>query len=242
MKNNTESRRAAEIPGPRQMPRRASGPASERHRGYLHFSVMQASIQRPSVLSILADRPSARRYEFNLLFTKTSKATRTVLVHARRFSKDQCGCSNIQESDYVCSGGSSARLYWSICGCISLEAIDCTEGLSLAADLGFQKMRLAPDSSNVIRSLGENHMGAYGHVVKEIKARANDFQDVQFVYKSRKSNVDAHILARGSVSLETGRHVWLLAPPDVTIYDQLRQQLMLVYLKKRTIIDSLRCP
>jgi hypothetical protein len=56
-------------------------------------------------------------------------------------------------------------------------------------------------------------MGLYGQIVKEIKARTNDFEFVDFVHESRLSNVDAHNLARGIVTNKTSRHAWLLLPP-----------------------------
>jgi len=46
-------------------------------------------------------------------------------------------------------------------------------------------------------------MCSYGQVVKEIKARALDFLFVDFAHESRKSNVDAHDLARSMFSFET---------------------------------------
>lgn len=83
----------------------------------------------------------------------------------------------------------------------------------MAFDLMLQTFRLASDSANVIRSIGETSMGLYGQIVKEIKARTNDFEFVDFVHESRLSNVDAHNLARGIVTNKTSRHAWLLLPP-----------------------------
>jgi hypothetical protein len=57
-------------------------------------------------------------------------------------------------------------------------------------------------------------MGSYGHIVKEIKTRVRDFRTVQFVHEGRSSNVDAHRLARSSIYLDLGRHVWLQFPPE----------------------------
>jgi ribonuclease HI len=59
-----------------------------------------------------------------------------------------------------------------------LEAMACREGLSLAADLLLARFRVASDCRNVIKSLEGEEWGVYGHIVKEVKARAGDFQTV----------------------------------------------------------------
>ncbi|OEL29256.1 hypothetical protein BAE44_0009723, partial [Dichanthelium oligosanthes] len=63
------------------------------------------------------------------------------------------------------------------------EAMACREGLSLASDLMLQKIRVASDSANVIRSLHRTRMGHYvlghyGHIVKEIRARKANFKEL----------------------------------------------------------------
>ena len=52
------------------------------------------------------------------------------------------------------------------------------------------------------------------HIVQEIKARAASFAGVEFVHEGRKANVDAHGLARSSLVLAVGRHIWLQSPPE----------------------------
>jgi len=94
------------------------------------------------------------------------------------------------------------------------EAMACREGMALASDLVLQKLRLATDCLNVVRNLQGSAIGAYGHVVREIKARAADFNEVSFVHEGREANGDAHRLAKGSLYESLGRHVWFLAPPD----------------------------
>jgi len=65
--------------------------------------------------------------------------------------------------------------------------------------------------------------GTDGQIVKEVKARARNFNFVEFVHENRSSNVDAHNLARSLISFVPGRHVWLLTPPEgvCNLYDQL---------------------
>jgi ribonuclease HI len=109
--------------------------------------------------------------------------------------------------------GASAFVLESISDPKTMEVLACREGLSLAMDLNLQRFRLACDSKNVIRSLSGMSMGAYGHVVHEIKARANVFVHSEFVHENRASNVDAHVLARSSIYAHLGRHIWFLESP-----------------------------
>lgn len=77
----------------------------------------------------------------------------------------------------------------------SLEAMACREGLALASDLLLRHIRLATDCLGVVRSLREEGMGPYGHIVREIKARGAAFQSFELVHEGRRSNTDAHNLA-----------------------------------------------
>ena len=94
-----------------------------------------------------------------------------------------------------------------------MEVVACREGLALASDLGLQSFRIASDCANVVRSLLGEGFGRYGPIVREINVRRS-FMRAEFVHEGRKSNVDAHLLARSSVNLSIGRHVWFLEPPD----------------------------
>jgi hypothetical protein len=93
------------------------------------------------------------------------------------------------------------------------EVMACREGLALAADLMLTLVRLALDCANAIRSMEGRNMSRYGQIVKEIQTRAHDFLLVDFVHENRKSNVDAHTLARSLISFDIGRHVWFLELP-----------------------------
>ena len=87
------------------------------------------------------------------------------------------------------------------------EVMACREGLALATDLMLTSVRLASDCANAIRSMEGRNMSPYGQIVKEIQTRAHDFLLVDFVHENRKSNVDAHTLARSLISFDTGRRV-----------------------------------
>lgn len=95
-----------------------------------------------------------------------------------------------------------------------VEAMACREGMSLAEDLYLQRFKLATDCANVAKSLEGAGMGPYGHIVREIRARTSAFGEVQFGHEGRTTNVDAHNLARSSLSLDLGRHVWFVYPPE----------------------------
>ena len=96
----------------------------------------------------------------------------------------------------------------------TMEAIACREGLALASDLMFRKVRLASDNASVVRSFKGDGKGVYGQIVQEIKAYADAFESFDFVHEGRVSNVDDHCLARSCVNCELGRQVWLLSPPE----------------------------
>jgi hypothetical protein len=96
----------------------------------------------------------------------------------------------------------------------TLEAMACWEGMALASNLLLQQFRMASDCSNVVQSLAREGMCEYGNVVQEIKARMHEFQKVEFVHERRTTNIDAHFLARRTIYLSVGKHVWFGYPPD----------------------------
>jgi hypothetical protein len=95
-----------------------------------------------------------------------------------------------------------------------VETIACREGMALASDLVLQKIRVTCDCMNAVKSIHGEGKGLYGSIVKEIKATKASFLHVEFVLERRFSNEDAHRLARSTVSMTPGRHVWFLYPPD----------------------------
>jgi ribonuclease HI len=110
--------------------------------------------------------------------------------------------------------GASAVVLRGVTDPETLEAMACREGLNLAADLLLRRITVASDCLNLVRSIGGEGKGSYGHIVREIKASVDDFQQVRFVHERRTANIDAHTLARGSVSRDVGRHVWFQFPPE----------------------------
>ena len=98
-----------------------------------------------------------------------------------------------------------------------LETLACREALSLALDLDEHHLLIASDCQSVIKDIVERTGGANAAIVKEITARREEFGACRFRFESRKSNFEAHALARFAISLEIGRHVWFGTPHDSVI-------------------------
>jgi hypothetical protein len=97
----------------------------------------------------------------------------------------------------------------------ALEAMACREGMALAADLYVRRVKLASDCANVIKSININEvLTVYGQVVREIRITREEFEYFDFVHEGRRSNGDAHDLARGALYSCEGRHIWLNDPPE----------------------------
>jgi ribonuclease HI len=103
----------------------------------------------------------------------------------------------------------------------TMGVLACQEGLNLALDLLLMRIRVASDCQNLIRNLDGEEKGPYGHIIMELKAWSADFETIQFVHEGRSANINAHTLARGSISQELGRHVWFHTSPEgvVTNFD-----------------------
>jgi hypothetical protein len=86
--------------------------------------------------------------------------------------------------------------------------------MALASDLVLQKIRVACDCINAVKSIHREGMGLYGSIVKEINTTKASFLHVEFVHERRFSNEDTHRLARSAVYMAPGRHVWFLSPRD----------------------------
>jgi ribonuclease HI len=110
--------------------------------------------------------------------------------------------------------GSSAVVFEGITHPGCLEAMACREALALTADLGVEGVTVASDCMEVIQGLKGNNLGLFSHVLKEIKTSAEQRGGFCFRHESRRSNGEAHSLARSATSLAAGCHVWLgVIPP-----------------------------
>lgn len=70
--------------------------------------------------------------------------------------------------------------------------------MTLVNDLLFQEVRMANDCKNVVRSFVEEAKGPYDHVIRDVGARQGEFPFFKLIHESRRSNHDAHGLARSS--------------------------------------------
>lgn len=110
--------------------------------------------------------------------------------------------------------GASALVMHGVHDPACAEAIACREALCLAQDQGATSVLIASDCQGVIRSIEEGSRGENAMIIKEISDLRRTVPGAVFKHEFRDSNVDAHSLAKYSLSLSPGRHVWLLEPPD----------------------------
>jgi hypothetical protein len=75
-------------------------------------------------------------------------------------------------------------------------------------------MVVALDCLQVINNIHGEFGGSYSMVTREIKAKASCFSDVRFRHENGASNSEAHRVVHSFVSSTSGRHVWLLQPPE----------------------------
>lgn len=116
--------------------------------------------------------------------------------------------------------GSSSLVIGGVDDPATLEAITCLEALALAEDLQLQHVIIASDVKQVVLDINSSSKGSYGAIISEIHLYSSLFQ-CKFTYESRKVNVEAHKLAKFSLSLGLGRHVWFDQSHDPTCIPQL---------------------
>lgn len=61
----------------------------------------------------------------------------------------------------------------------------------------------------------EGSGGRYGAVIRELNVKMGDFEACDFMYESRRRDYEADSLAKFPISLDLGRHVWLVELHDV---------------------------
>lgn len=97
----------------------------------------------------------------------------------------------------------------------TLEAIACSEALSLAFDLDISKIQVAIDCLEVVKNVKERNPCKYGAIIHEFIKKKEHFQVVELVHEARTCNMEAHGHVKAATSLESGRHVWLTSPPPI---------------------------
>jgi hypothetical protein len=72
--------------------------------------------------------------------------------------------------------GASALVFDGGCDPEIMEAAACREGVALANDLLLHRVRMASDCASAVRTIkGEELMGPYGQIVREMKRSVQDF-------------------------------------------------------------------
>jgi hypothetical protein len=121
----------------------------------------------------------------------------------------------------VCRGhsgaflGASSITFRNISDPTTLEALAVREGLAIAEDLNEQRIQIASDCKIVVNDIKQNSPAEYGAIVHEITERSRAFAACNIIHEFRSSNFEAHNLAKHSLSLGFGRHVWLGQPGDL---------------------------
>jgi ribonuclease HI len=106
-----------------------------------------------------------------------------------------------------------------------LECMARREALALAEDLAVGNFIVASDAKQVVQDISSNSKGSYGMIISEIKSRVLGF-NCNIVFEGRWSNRDAHSLAKFSLSLALGCHMWLdhshnpLCIPQTVVFDE----------------------
>ena len=99
------------------------------------------------------------------------------------------------------------------------------EALALADDLVLRDFVVASDSKQTVADILCGGRGKSGSIIQEINLRETLFQ-CNFSFEGRAANVEAHKLAKYSLSLGPGRHLWLGQPhdprciPPIVVFDE----------------------
>lgn len=89
-----------------------------------------------------------------------------------------------------------------------LEAIACSESLSLGQDLHLESIQVSSNCLGVVKDIQvKNLLCAYGPIVGEICAKSRAFNRVVFGHENRESNIDAHNLAKAVLAMSPGRYI-----------------------------------
>ncbi|XBH73176.1 hypothetical protein VPH35_100320 [Triticum aestivum] len=111
--------------------------------------------------------------------------------------------------------GASAVVVDGLVDSETLQAVGCSEALSLAFDLNISSVQVATDCLQVVRNIREQNPCKYSTIIHEFNAKKNKFQIVELGHEMRVYNMEAHALVKASTSLESGRHLWLTSPPPI---------------------------
>lgn len=94
-----------------------------------------------------------------------------------------------------------------------VEAMACREALCLRQDLQISGAVIASDCKGVIQSIEGGTRGINAMIIEDIRQLKLGSDGFLFRHEQREANFDAHNIAKNSLVLDPGRHVWFLEPP-----------------------------
>lgn len=97
----------------------------------------------------------------------------------------------------------------------TLEALDCSEGLSLAPDINLQKVQISTDCMATVNHIGDPFLGPSKVIMEEIKMKLQVLPESDVIHERRDHNFEAHVVAKVATTLGPGRHLWLTGTPDI---------------------------
>lgn len=77
----------------------------------------------------------------------------------------------------------------------------------------YRASAIQPTLINNLQEAQTNVSSTYGMIIQEIRAGMGKFAAAELVHENRRSNVDAHRLARSSLYSPIGRQIWFTNPP-----------------------------
>ena len=87
--------------------------------------------------------------------------------------------------------------------------------MALADDLYIRRVHVVSDCKVVIDDMKGDSRASYGAILKEVSVRSSSYISCVIVHEFRSSNFEAHNLAKHSLTLGLGHHVWLGHPGDL---------------------------
>ena len=91
----------------------------------------------------------------------------------------------------------------------TLEALAIREALALSDDLYLRRIHVASDWKGVVEEVRKENAANYGAIIHEIVDHSLSSDFCKFSHEIRSSNYEAHNLAKHTLTLGDGRHVWL---------------------------------
>jgi hypothetical protein len=88
--------------------------------------------------------------------------------------------------------------------------------LALADDLLIHDLTVSSDCKQVVDDIWSGDQGHNGSIITEINLRALNL-NCNFLFEGRAVNGEAHSLAKHSLTLSPGRHMWLANPHDPNV-------------------------